>query len=58
MPKTVQISDETHGLIKKRRDEIYNTYKINLKISDIADRLIRNGTDKIEEAFNINSEKA
>lgn len=49
MSKTVAISDEVHILISKKQLDMREKYKIYLKISDIANFILKNNIDKLED---------
>lgn len=49
MSKTVAISDEVHILISKKQLDMREKYKIYLKISDIANFILKDNIDKLED---------
>lgn len=42
MSKTVQIEDNIHNMIIDKRKEIKERYKVELKISDIVNKILEN----------------
>lgn len=52
--KTLAISEEVHFLIAKKQLEIREKYKIHIKISDIANFILKNNIDQIEDILRDN----
>jgi hypothetical protein len=51
MGKTVAISDDMHTLVSKKKTELFEKYKISVRIADIVDKSIEYGVDKACEEF-------
>ena len=49
--KTVAISDEVHTMVSKKKTELFEKHKANVRIADIVDRSIVHGIDKACEEF-------
>lgn len=49
--KNVIIYDDAHKLIIDKQTEIFEKYRVNLKISDMASIISKNFIDKTEELF-------
>lgn len=57
MGKTVAISDDMHTLVSKKKTELFEKYRISVRISDIVDKSIGHGIDKACEEFVPQGEK-
>lgn len=51
MGKTVAISDDMHTIVSKKKTELFEKYKISVRISDIVNKAIKYGVDKACEEF-------
>lgn len=51
--KNVIIYDDAHKLIINKQTEIFEKYRVSLKISDMASIISKNFIDKIEELFRL-----
>ena len=51
MGKTVAISDDIHTMVSKRKTELFEKYKISVRIADIVNKSIKHGIDKACEEF-------
>lgn len=51
MPKTASIQDDIHTLIVEKQKEIFNKYRVYIRISDIIAMCIRNSISNIEETI-------
>lgn len=49
MAKTVAISDDVHILITKKQTEIFEKYRVTVRISDLTNTLLKNSIDRSEE---------
>lgn len=47
MSKTVPISDEVHGLIIKKQEELEKDYKVTMKISDIIGDVVQRHIEEL-----------
>lgn len=45
MTKTVGISDDVHQMLVDKQKEIYDETKINFKLADLADLILRHSID-------------
>lgn len=48
MVKTVILEDNVHEMIKKRKEELKEKYKIEIKISDIVNNILIDNVDKYD----------
>jgi hypothetical protein len=55
MAKTIAISDDVHILITKKKTEIFEKYRISVRISDLTNLILRNGVDRSEEFLSLGS---
>lgn len=51
MGKTVAISDDIHTLVSEKKTELFEKYKISVRIADIVNKSIERGVDKACEEF-------
>jgi hypothetical protein len=51
MGKTVAISDDIHTLVSKKKTELFEKYKISVRIADLVNKSIKHGIDKAYEEF-------
>jgi hypothetical protein len=51
MGKTVAISDDMHTLVSKKKTELFEKYKISVRIVDLVNKAIKYGVDKAYEEF-------
>lgn len=58
MSKTIAVSDNTHVLIVEKQMEIYKKYRVNVRIFDIADIILKNFIDKTEELLGLRSKES
>lgn len=57
MGKTVAISDDMHTIVSKKRTELFEKYRISVRIADIVNKSIKHGIDKACEDFTPKCEK-
>lgn len=55
MGKTVSISDDIHILVTKKKADIFEKYRITVRISDIVNASIKYGIDNAIETFTPNN---
>lgn len=46
--KSIHLTEETHGLLIEKQKDIYNKTKINMKLSDLADIILKINIKKFE----------
>lgn len=51
MGKTVAISDDIHTVVSKKKTELFEKYRISIRISDIVDKAIAHGIEDACEEF-------
>lgn len=56
MSKTVAISEDTHLLIVKKQTEIFEKYRVSVRISDLANTILRKFIDRAEEVLGLRGE--
>lgn len=54
MGKTVAISEDVHSLVVKKKEEIFNKYRVTIRISDLTDIVLKNCIGKSEELLGLN----
>lgn len=51
MGKTVAISDDMHILVSKKKTELFEKYKISVRIADIVNNAVKYGVDRSCDEF-------
>ncbi len=54
MGKTIAISEDIHALVIKKQAEIFEKYRVTIRISDLTDIILKNCIDKSEELLGLN----